>query len=106
MFQDVVERSSYLIPDDSRKHIGPVYKGKTNQTKLQEPQPNTKQLLPRISSVKDWSPLLLGEVPDCEGACCVTRGLTPPSRSIVTTPNTEKTHSPLIQVRKRRLEQE
>jgi hypothetical protein len=55
---------------------------------------------------RTWSPLLLGEVPDCEGACCVTRGLTPPSRSIVTTPNTEKTHSPLIQLRKRRLEQE
>jgi len=106
MLRYVTQRISYSITDVSREHNGSVFKGETNQTKLHEPQPNNKQLLQRILSVKDWSPLLLGEVPDCEGACCVTRGLTPPSRSIVTTPNTEKTHSPLIQVRKRRLEQE
>jgi hypothetical protein len=52
MFRDVVQRSSYLITDVSRKHIGPVFKGKTNQTQLQEPQPNTKQLLPRILCVE------------------------------------------------------
>ena len=60
MLRDVTRRSSYLITGISRKHNGPVFIGKTNQIKLQEPQPINKQLLQRILSVKDWSPLLLG----------------------------------------------